>query len=238
MTSDTNRKTARRLKQFAAVVAAAALAACASSGQKQADVLSGAVTPVQTNAAGLAEARADSARNPYTMADIHFMYAMIGHHSQAATIAAWAPSHGANASVRRLAERIVNGQKDEIVIMQQWLSDRRQPVPRAGATAMKMTMDGMDHSMDHASMPGMLSQAQLKQLDDARGPEFDRLFLTYMIQHHRGAVSMVKDLFGTYGAGQDATVFKFASDVNVDQATEIDRMQKMLVSLTLGVPFP
>ncbi len=239
MTPDTNRKTARRLKQFAAVVAAAALAACASSGQKQADVSSGAVTPVRTNAAGIAEARSDSARNPYTIADIHFMSAMIGHHSQATTIAAWAPSHGANAAVRRLAERIVNGQKDEIVIMQQWLSDRSQPVPRAGATAMKMTMDGMDHSMDHTMMmPGMLTQTQLKQLDDARGPEFDRLFLTYMIQHHRGAVSMVKDLFGTYGAGQDATVFKFASDVNVDQATEIDRMQKMLVSLTLGVPFP
>jgi len=75
----------------------------------------------------------------------------------------------------------------------------------------------------------------MKQLDQARGSEFDRLFLTFMIQHHKGAVSMVQDLFASYGAGQDETVFKFASDVNVDQSTEIARMEKMLVSLTLGV---
>ena len=76
---------------------------------------------------------------------------------------------------------------------------------------------------------------QMMELDQARGGEFDRLFLTYMIQHHKGAVSMVKELFATYGAGQDELVFKFASDVNVDQSTEIVRMEKMLVSLTLGV---
>jgi len=97
---------------------------------------------------------------------------------------------------------------------------------------MKMTMNGMEHVM---LMPGMLTDEQMKQLDAARGPEFDRLFLTYMIQHHRGAVEMVKDLFGSYGAGQDETVFKFASDVNVDQTTEIARMEKMLVALTLGI---
>jgi uncharacterized protein (DUF305 family) len=90
----------------------------------------------------------------------------------------------------------------------------------------------MEHEM---LMPGMLTDAQMKQLDAARGPEFDRLFLTYMIQHHKGAVSMVKDLFGTYGAGQDEMVFKFASDVNVDQSTEIARMEKLLVSVTLGI---
>ena len=80
----------------------------------------------------------------------------------------------------------------------------------------------------------MLTEAQMKQLDAARGPEFDRLFLRFMIQHHRGAVTMVKELFGTYGAGQDETVFKFASDVNVDQTTEIARMEKMLFTLTFG----
>jgi uncharacterized protein (DUF305 family) len=85
-------------------------------------------------------------------------------------------------------------------------------------------------------MPGMLTEAQMKQLDAARGSEFDRLFLTFMMQHHRGAVSMVKDLFGTYGAGQDETVFKFASDVNVDQTTEIARMEKLLTQLKLGIP--
>ena len=93
-------------------------------------------------------------------------------------------------------------------------------------------MNGVEHVM---LMPGMLTDAQMKELDQARGAEFDRLFLLFMIQHHRGAVSMVKELFDSYGAGQDETVFKFASDVNVDQSTEIARMEKMLVSLTLGV---
>jgi uncharacterized protein (DUF305 family) len=97
---------------------------------------------------------------------------------------------------------------------------------------MKMTMNGMEHTM---LMPGMLTEEQMKQLDAARGPEFDRLFLTDMIQHHSGAVSMVRDLFASYGAGQDELVFKFASDVNVDQTTEIARMEKMLAGLTLGI---
>jgi uncharacterized protein (DUF305 family) len=96
---------------------------------------------------------------------------------------------------------------------------------------MMMNMNGMQHEM---LMPGMLTEAQLKQLDEARGKEFDRLFLTFMIQHHRGAVTMVTDLFGTYGAAQDATVFKIASDVSADQTTEIARMQKMLASLIFG----
>ena len=86
-------------------------------------------------------------------------------------------------------------------------------------------MNGVEHDM---LMPGMLTESQMKQLDQARGPEFDRLFLTFMIQHHRGAVSMVKELFDTYGAGQDETVFKFASDVYADQSIEIDRMHQML----------
>ena len=80
-------------------------------------------------------------------------------------------------------------------------------------------------------MPGMLTEAQMKQLAESRGPEFDRLFLTFMIQHHRGAVSMVEELFGSQGAAQDEAVFKFASDVNVDQTTEIARMQRMLLAL-------
>jgi uncharacterized protein (DUF305 family) len=80
-------------------------------------------------------------------------------------------------------------------------------------------------------MPGMLSDEQMKQLDQARGPEFDRLFLRFMIQHHQGAITMVDELFASPGAGQDEFVFKFASDVNADQSTEIARMQKMLIFL-------
>jgi uncharacterized protein (DUF305 family) len=93
---------------------------------------------------------------------------------------------------------------------------------------MKMVMNGVEHMM---MMPGMLTDEQMKQLDAARGAEFDRLFLTYMIQHHKGAVSMVNDLFATNGAAQDQTVFKLASDVQVDQTTEVARMEKMLSSL-------
>ena len=100
---------------------------------------------------------------------------------------------------------------------------------------MKMMMNGMEHEM---LMPGMLTDDQMKQLDLARGAEFDRRFLTFMIQHHRGAVSMVKALFGSYGAAPDETVFTFASDVNVDQTTEIERMQRMLFALTTGSPAP
>ena len=163
------------------------------------------------------------------------MSAMIGHHAQAIVMAQWAPTHDASASIQRLAERVVNAQRDEIATMQQWLRDRHQPVPEAKPTGMKMIMNGQEHEM---LMPGMLTDAQMKELDQARGPAFDRLFLTFMIQHHRGAVSMVKELFGTTGAGQDESVFKLATDVNIDQLTEIERMQKMLVALTLGKPAP
>lgn len=188
--------------------------------------------------AAIAKAKADSARYPYTAADVRFMSGMIGHHAQAITMANWAPTHGASASVRTLAERIINAQQDEIATMQRWLRDRRQPVPEPNA-GMKMMMNGSEHGMQTPMlMPGMLTEAQMKQLDAARGPEFDRLFLTDMIQHHRGAVSMVKDLFNSYGAAQDEQVFKFASDVNVDQTTEIARMERMLAALIFETPTP
>lgn len=174
------------------------------------------------------EARADSARLPYTAADIHFMSGMIGHHAQAITMAGWAPTHGASPAIQRLAARIVNGQSDEIVTMQTWLRDRLQPVPQPDSGGMTM-MHG--HEM---SMPGMLTHAQMQQLDQARGEEFDRLFLTFMIQHHKGAVSMVRELFGSYGAAQNEIVFKFANDVNVDQTTEIARMEGMLEQMPSG----
>lgn len=185
----------------------------------------------QGDLAAVARARADSIRYPYTAADVHFMTAMIGHHAQAILMSGWAPSHGASASVRTLAERIINAQQDEIATMQQWLGDRRQSVPEARPAGMKMMMNGVEHEM---LMPGMLTDPQLKQLDEARGKEFDRLFLIFMIQHHRGATSMVQELFDTYGAAQDEIVFKFANDVNVDQTTEIARMEKMLAQLTFA----
>jgi uncharacterized protein (DUF305 family) len=188
-------------------------------------------TPAPSSYARLSpveKARADSARYPYTSADVQFMSGMIHHHAQAVAMSRWAPTHGAGSSLRILAERITNAQQDEIVLMQQWLRDRRQTVPEASATGMKMRMNGMEHEM---LMPGMLTADQMRQLDQARGTEFDRLFLTFMIQHHRGAVSMVKGLFDTQGAAQDEAVFKFATDVNVDQTTEVARMERMLTAL-------
>lgn len=213
----------------AALIAALAASACSSAHRGEIRT-SPRPAPGSQVDPYVAKARADSARHPYTEADIRFMSGMISHHAQAIEMARWAPTHGASASVRTLAERIINAQRDEIVTMQQWLRDRQQPVPEARAAGMKMVMNGVEHEM---LMPGMLTEAQMSQLDQARGAEFDRLFLTFMIQHHRGALAMVKTLFGSYGAGQDETVFKFASDVNVDQSTEIARMEQMLATLTL-----
>ena len=198
---------------------------------------------VEADSAAIARARADSIRYPYTEADVKFMSSMIGHHAQALEIAAWAPSHGASASVRTLAARIINAQRDEIQIMQRWLRDRQKPVPEPRLSGTAMTAGSAmgaehGHSGHDMLMPGMLTADQMRQLDQARGPEFDRLFLTFMIQHHRGAVSMVSDLFSSYGAGQDETVFKFASDVNVDQITEIERMEGMLIDLIFENPSP
>ena len=222
------------MKFTSRAIAAAALVAIAGGGCHAVPngTTAGAALPSaeQSDLAAMEKARADSARLPYTAADIHFMSGMIGHHAQAIKMAGWAESHGASPSVQTLAQRIINAQKDEIVTMQRWLRDRRQPVPEPDPAGLKMNMGGMEHVM---LMPGMLTPDQMSQLDAARGTEFDRLFLTYMIQHHRGAVRMVKELFATPGAGQDELVFKLASDVNVDQTTEIARMQRMLAVLTI-----
>jgi uncharacterized protein (DUF305 family) len=174
-------------------------------------------------------------RYPVTEADIEFMSHMISHHAQAIVMSRLAPTHGASESIQTLAGRIINAQGDEIALMQQWLRDRNYPVPEPSPTGVKMVMNGVEHEM---LMPGMLTPEQMKQLDAARGPEFDKLFLTLMIQHHEGATAMVTKLFNTPGAGQNETVFKFASDVNVDQTTEIARMKKMLFMLQVAQPTP
>jgi uncharacterized protein (DUF305 family) len=195
--------------------------------------------PVHTDSVTIAEARADSAKKPYTAADIAFVSGMIHHHAQAILMANWAPTHGASPEVRTLCGRIINAQLDEIHRMQQWLADRRQPIvtPQFTRDTSMRDMPAMQMSGD-SLMPGMLSSAQLDTLDRARGEDFDRHFLTYMIQHHTGAISMVRQLFSTYGAGQDETIFKMATDINVDQQTEIARMHRMLVAIALGIAPP
>lgn len=166
------------------------------------------------------------ARPAYTAADVHFLAGMIGHHAQAVLIAGWAPAHGASAAVRVLCERIVVAQNDEIAFAQRWLRERNELVPPADPRG--HVMPGMDHPM---LMPGMLTPEQMAQLDAARGRDFDRLFLTFMIQHHEGAITMVEQLLRAPGAAQDGPVFRFAADVNADQTTEIDRMNRMLDAL-------
>ena len=176
-----------------------------------------------------ARAQADSgrpARSPYTAADVHFMSGMILHHAQAVLMAGWASSHGASQSLRALCERIVVGQRDEIAIMQRWLRERHEVVPEADAS--HTMMPGMDPAM---LMPGMLTPEQLADLDRARGTEFDRQFLRFMIRHHQGAITMVNQLFGSQGAGEEEPVFRMASNIYADQVTEIGRMQTMLAAL-------
>jgi uncharacterized protein (DUF305 family) len=211
----------------AALLVGIAVLACSSAGRGVTQTAQPAAGG-QGNTPAIGTAPVDSARYSYTPADVHFMSTMIGHHAQAIVMARWAATHDASPSIRILAERIINAQQDEIAIMQQWLRDRGQPVPEPHPSGMKVIVNGVEH--EHP-MPGMLTEDQMKQLDRSRGKEFDRLFLQFMIQHHRGAVSMVKDLISSPGAAHDNTVFKLASDINVDQTTEIDRMQKMLVGL-------
>jgi uncharacterized protein (DUF305 family) len=174
-------------------------------------------------------ARQDSARARFTTADVRFMTMMITHHAQALVMAALAPTHGASEQVQTLAARITNAQRDEINTMQRWLRLRDRPVPTIDIEGTALRVNGT--SVHGRDMAGILTQAQIDELDAARGTVFDRLFLTYMIEHHRGAVAMVDTLLGTDGAAQDEATFRLASDINADQTTEIARMQRMLNAL-------
>ncbi|WP_419950321.1 DUF305 domain-containing protein [Candidatus Palauibacter sp.] len=206
----------------------AGVTACASSGRNPSD------TAVRPDAARVAEleaiyqARAEAALEGAHEADIRFMTHMIPHHAQALVMAGFAPANDASLPIQTLCARIINAQTDEIAIMRRWLSDRGLPVPETGG----MRAPGGEPML----MAGMLTPEQLAELEAARGPDFDRLFLQYMIQHHNGAVTMVRELFATDGAAQDDFVFKLASDIHVDQATEIARMELMLEAL--GAPEP
>ena len=242
----------------------------------------------RTDLSELFWARMDSLKMNFTDADVAFMSGMIGHHAQALIMSSMATVNEASPSVTTLTKRIINAQKDEIGIMQLWLSERGQTVPQVtidglqliitpgdepslvfdpeqvahavhhfnehgtymdnahytemhGAGAMSHDMhEGMEHGEgamshmgmhDHSSMPGMLTQAQLEELARAKGAEFDQLFLTYMIQHHTGAIIMVKDLVETDGAAQELQIGELAGEINVDQQTEIERMRLMLMEV-------
>ncbi len=164
-----------------------------------------------------------------TDADVQFMQGMIHHHAQAVEMVALMKARTHNKALLKFGARITISQTDEMQFMRQWLADRGKAVP------MQHDMSHMDHMngpmMDMASMPmmpGMLTPAQMKALAAAKGAKFDYLFLTGMIQHHGGALTMVQDLFNTPSAGQDAQLFDFATDVDNTQAAEIRIMQGML----------
>ncbi len=241
----------RTRRATVALLVLAVLAGPRLARAQEATTQSASLTPAEIEA--LYKARTDSARMRFTPADVAFVTGMIGHHAQAILMSELAPTHGASPQVQTLAARIINAQRDEIALMQRWLSDRGQPVPQVRIQGLHLAIEtpgdgGMaaddhaghratgQHEMrntaeahgDHAMMPGMLTQEQLEQLDRARGEEFDRLFLQGMIHHHGGAVTMVDELVITDGAAQDGAVFKLASDIQVDQVTEIARMRRML----------
>lgn len=153
-----------------------------------------------------------------TEADVKFMQGMIGHHEQAVEMVALMPDRTARPEMKMLGRRIDESQTDEIKMMEHWLQARGQALPEPHA-----------HHMHGATlMPGMLTEEQMAQLAAAKGAEFDRLFLQFMIQHHQGALIMVKDLFAAKGAAQDSEIFAFATDVDADQTAEIQRMAAML----------
>ena len=154
----------------------------------------------------------------FTEADVRFMQGMIAHHAQAIYMSRLAAARQANPRVLKFANKIDQSQQSEIRLMQEWLRANGQFAPDTS-------------SWRHMSMPGMLSSDQLAQLDAAKGTEFDRVFLALMIQHHEGALAMVKDLFATPGAGQDIDVSVFANDVHTGQTAEIGTMHQMLNTL-------
>jgi uncharacterized protein (DUF305 family) len=161
---------------------------------------------------------------PQSQADVEFMQRMIVHHAQAIEMTALIASHTDNQELRTLGARISRSQSDEIKFMKRWLAARGEPVSMPAAE-----MAGMDMSRKPMGlMPGMLTPEQMEALRKAKGAEFDELFLKGMIQHHNGALTMVKDLFDTAGAGQDAELFNFATDVDNGQRAEIRIMQAML----------
>jgi len=190
-------------------------------------------------AIGLTSPVRASAQKPpsYTAADVRFMQGMIGHHAQALAMTALIPTRSSRQDIRMLGQRIQVSQKDEIAMMQQWLRDRHQQVPTRDAQPGGQTMAGNSMNMPGMTMsdtlmPGMVTSEQLAELAKTTGDEFDKLFLADMIRHHEGALVMVKSLLGTTGSGQEAEVFRFASEVDTDQRAEIARMNALLDTLS------
>jgi uncharacterized protein (DUF305 family) len=201
------------LPRTSGALLALVLAACGTPGASQ-----GGAQPAPEHAGHAAAATAPAAaRGAPNAADVRFMAGMITHHAQAVEMTALVPARAARADVRLLAERIAVSQEDETSLMRRWLRSRGAPEPDPHA----------HHAGDHARMPGMATGDEMARLAAASGAAFDALFLELMIRHHEGALTMVSELFGTPGGGQDTDVFEFASHVDADQRMEIARMRTM-----------
>jgi uncharacterized protein (DUF305 family) len=199
----------------------AAAAGCGASGAGQTAPIVQPGAPGQDTRAISPEQATSMPQPRHTAADVAFMQGMIGHHAQALEMTELLKTRTRSNDMRKLALRIEVSQQDEIKRMQEWLRDRGERLPDPHA----------HHAHDAALMPGMLTPAEMKQLADASGPEFDKLFLEFMIKHHEGALIMVRDLFAAPGAAQEGEIFAFASDVDADQRMEIHRMSAMLKEL-------
>ena len=209
---------------IAATFAVLMLGGCGSTDGARTETPPTSEAPLASEAPSDLEAlyweRQEEARSSFTEADVHFMTGMIGHHAQAIVMAEMVPTHGARDDLQLLARKIDISQRDEIDFMVKWLDERGFEAPDDDAHGA--------HGDHHAMMPGMLTPEQMAQLDAARGLEFERLFLTFMIEHHAGALVMVDELFASPGAAQDSEIFRFATDVDFDQRAEIFTMQGML----------
>ncbi|WP_323760624.1 DUF305 domain-containing protein [Maricaulis sp.] len=181
----------------------------------------------------------------HSAADVRFMQHMIVHHGQAVEMGELIAGRTDNPDVALMGARIASSQASEIEMMQAWLERRGLSTRMAHASAMAASGQGhgnhaMEPGMDHAAhgvpsdtplMPGMLSPAQMVQLEAARGDQFDRLYLAGMIHHHQGAIDMVTDLLAGPGNGEDPQLSEFLSAVIADQSAEISRMRGMLADL-------
>ncbi|MCB2085350.1 MAG: DUF305 domain-containing protein [Sphingomonadaceae bacterium] len=214
-----------RFRLLATVASVSLLAASPSLAQDAPIVQPGA--PGQDSKRLNANEATQLAGSRYIQADLDFMQAMIPHHYQASQMVALVADRTNNEDVNNIARKIAAGQEDEITFMQQWLRDRGAKAPDPAAHA-KM---GHDVSMMHAGMAGMATPAQMAQLAAASGTEFDRLFLTLMMAHHKGALEMVDDLFDQQGAAYDPVMYRFVTDVRTDQNSEVDRMNALLEGL-------
>jgi uncharacterized protein (DUF305 family) len=196
----------------------AASASCRTTGTASGPHIVQPGAPGEPSRVITADKAVDLSKVQHTVADVRFMQGMIHHHAQALDMTALLTSRTSRDDLRKLALRIEVSQADEIKMMQRWLEVRGQEVPGPHA----------HHAPGATLMPGMLTAEEMRRLSEAKGAEFDRLFLELMIHHHEGALIMVQELFSTASAGQEADIFAFASDVDADQRMEIDRMRGML----------